>query len=195
MPNKMRINKKQLIHERDDLFKSWKELKLKNKWNDVPDVGMGGLEYYALCKWINGLNCKVVVDFGSASGSSWHFMNKYTNAKIIPVQPMYEREGWCYYLPEDIHIYDISMPKDKEIFNELIQIEKPDFILLDNGHQVDIVDEELRICYENKVRYVAVHDTKDQPKISINKITEDNKYRIIEHNFIGNGLVLMEYME
>ena len=185
------ILKETILKETERLTNEWKSIYEVNHFQG-PMVGMSGEEYWQLCKWINDYKFKTILDFGSGCGASWYMMNKFSNAeKIYPMEPFGRKDAWrAYYIPKDVKIYDFRIPENLDKFNLFLKTHDIDFVLLDDGHQVHIVRMEIETCYDNNIKYVAIHDTKGKPKIAVRKCKD--KYNIIDENNFGNGLTLLK---
>ena len=107
---------------------------------EIP-FGMSFKEYAMICNFINNHNIKNIADVGVGRGYSYIVMNKFTNAKIYPIDGYVDNNYQIgKYLPKNESIRYLKLPEDLDYFESYLIQKNIDFALLDDGH-----DEELQL--------------------------------------------------
>lgn len=132
--------------------------------------GVDATEYELLTKYLKSINPDVLIDVGCFFGVSTYILGtsipdlkhlyaieNIDNDNFSPYSTV-PKSDYGKFIPKETifatHGYGIDLPKILQKHNDDLT-----FVFLDAVKQVVRVLDELKICYDNKVDYVGIHDT------------------------------------
>lgn len=171
----------------------WDEEKLKEYLEDKEkERGIDIKELLLLSKFIREHKFKVMYDLGTFLGVSGYIIGTSSpHTETLISSDIAEHEiklGWEHKW--DYQTYGMYLPKDaifergdfRLLMDNHLKKHKPEFVFLDDGHTPRAIWDQFNICYKNKVRYIAIHDSgKIVKKVrrSMKAIISKNMYKIL----------------
>ena len=174
---------------------------LKNK---IRRRGVDSKEYNFLTTYIKKLHPEIIVDVGTFLGISGYILgtSSPTIEKLYAIENIddesfvpygYEgenipRENYGMYLPDD------AIFRTNGYHNDLTPIleenkNKDIFVFLDAKKQTLGVLDELKICYDHKVKYVGLHDTSKwykHPRRAVQRVINLKWYKLVDEKYIDD---------
>jgi hypothetical protein len=126
-------------------------------------------ELFHLCNFIKDYSLRIIFDLGTWTGLSGYIMATSSPSveKLISLdwgeihsinkygKPKRDVELYGKYLPDGSEYIEADYRKEMD---NILKSDKFDFAFIDDGHGLSTVLEQIRICYNNNIRYIAVHD-------------------------------------
>lgn len=167
----------------------WNEEKLRDFLKDKKQRSVDVNEYLLLIDFINKIQPTTIIDVGTYLGSSSYILG--TCCKSIKhlfsienidcpdyyPKPEATKEEHGKYLPNDaIFIKDGYINNIKKIVDNNSDC----FIFWDAGKNTNKVIEQIKLSYDNNVKYIAIHDTAlDRVRKAIKRAIRFKWYRIV----------------
>lgn len=154
--------------------------------------GVDPKELLVLSEFIREHKFKSMFDLGTFYGVSGYIIGTSSpNTKTLVSSDISEIElalGRNKSHKYDYKDYGKYLPKDalfikgdfRLIMDDILKQYKPEFAFIDDGHTSRAVGLQLEICWKNKIKYIAIHDTNlRKVRRAINFSITRNYYKIL----------------
>lgn len=162
--------------------------------------GVDSREYDTLCKFIRKMKPKTIIDVGCFFGVSTYILGTSSpNLEYLYAIENIDSPDFVPYIRNGIPIpkeeYGMFHPEgtifkthgfEKDLAS-ILQKHPNSFVFLDAVKLTSRVFNELQICYENKAKYVAMHDVSKfykQPRLAMKKSIKLGWFKLLEEHFI-----------
>jgi len=146
--------------------------------------------------------CQTIVELGTRKlVSTWAFLHSYPE-KLTCVDVVHPSE----YGPEGRENLQVAIEECENngidfefILADDLTIELPevDMIFIDTDHTYDQLDKELKLHGNKAKKYLIFHDTNQEDMVSAiyEFLERENNWKVIEHFYNNNGLMILEKNE
>lgn len=166
-------------------------------------------ELYQISKFIRENKFKNIFDLGTWTGITGYIMATSCESveKLIALDwgEWYAKNVKFKDLEEEKKVYGKYLPKgsiyvDSDFrikMSPLLKEHNIEFVFIDDGHGLKAVNEQLKICYDNNVKYLAVHDVSvgRMPRRAVYKFIRLNKYKKLFEDLESSptqGIIFLE---